>query len=140
MTDDAAERPQASVTEVAVGVLLQPDGRYLLAQRPQESRTKAIGSFRAARSKRARASKRRWRRELHEELGIDVTACERWQTLEHDYPHAYVRLYFCKVTQWSGSRRPRRPGVRLAALPVDVAPLLPAAIPVLEWLAAECRT
>ncbi len=25
-------------------------------------------------------------RELHEELGIDVTACERWRTLEHDYP------------------------------------------------------
>jgi 8-oxo-dGTP diphosphatase len=32
--DDAGERAARPVTEVAVGVLVQPDGRYLLAQRP----------------------------------------------------------------------------------------------------------
>ena len=75
---------------------------------------------------------------MHEELGIEVNACERWRTLEHDYPHAYVRLYFCKVTAWSGEPVGRE-GQALAwqHLPADVTPLLPAAIPVLEWLAAE---
>ena len=31
-----------------------------------------------------------------------MLASHRWHTLEHDYPHAYVRLYFCKVTHWTG--------------------------------------
>jgi 8-oxo-dGTP diphosphatase len=51
-----------------------------------------------------------------------------------------VRLYFCKVTGWSGAPVGRE-GQALAwqHLPVEVAPLLPAAIPVLEWLAAEAK-
>ena len=77
-------------------------------------------------------------RELHEELGIDVQASHLWHTLEHDYPHAYVRLYFCKVTQWSGEPHGREGQAFVwQTLPADVAPLLPATIPVLEWLAAE---
>jgi len=49
-----------------------------------------------------------------------------------------VRLFFCKVTHWNGTPAGRE-GQALAwqHLPVEVAPLLPAAIPVLEWLAAE---
>ena len=77
-------------------------------------------------------------RELHEELGITPTACHRWHTLEHDYPHAYVRLYFCKVTAWTGEPHGREgQAFSWQRLPVDVAPLLPAAIPVLELLAAD---
>lgn len=77
-------------------------------------------------------------RELHEELGIAVTECHRWHTLEHDYPHAYVRLYFCKVTGWTGEPHSREGQAFVwQHLPVDVAPLLPAALPVLELLARE---
>ena len=77
---------------------------------------------------------------MHEELGIDVTACQLWRTLEHDYPHAYVRLFFCKVTEWKGTPLGREgQAIAWQTLPVEVAPLLPAAIPILEWLEEEER-
>ena len=42
------------------------------------------------------------RRELHEELGITIAAAQPWQVLMMDYPHARVRLNFCKVFAWRG--------------------------------------
>jgi 8-oxo-dGTP diphosphatase len=126
------------VTEVAVGVMVQPDGRYLLAQRPQGKPYEGYWEFPGGKIEPGESVEAALGRELHEELGIDVKASERWRTLEHDYPHAYVRLFFCKVTHWNGTPAGRE-GQALAwqHLPVEVAPLLPAAIPVLEWLAAE---
>jgi 8-oxo-dGTP diphosphatase len=126
------------VTEVAVGVLVQPDGRYLLAQRPEGKPYEGYWEFPGGKLEAGESVEAALSRELHEELGIDVKVCERWRVLEHDYPHAYVRLYFCKVTEWAGTPAGRE-GQALAwqHLPADVAPLLPATIPVLEWLAAD---
>ncbi|ACR27671.1 NUDIX domain-containing protein [Burkholderia glumae] len=128
------------VTEVAVGVLVRPDGRYLLAQRPAGKPYEGYWEFPGGKLEAGESVEAALARELHEELGISVTACRRWHTLEHDYPHAYVRLFFCKVTDWDGEPHSRE-GQALAwqALPVDVAPLLPAALPVLELLAREAQ-
>ncbi|MNT63677.1 hypothetical protein D3C72_2015100 [compost metagenome] len=58
--------------------------------------------------------------------------------LEHDYPHAYVRLHFCKVTAWRGDPVGREgQAFSWQTVPVTVAPLLPATIPVVEWLGDE---
>jgi mutator protein MutT len=43
------------------------------------------------------------RRELHEELGITIGAVQPWQQEMFDYPHARVRLHFCKVYDWQGA-------------------------------------
>jgi 8-oxo-dGTP diphosphatase len=126
------------VTEVAVGVLVQPDGRYLLAQRPAGKPYEGYWEFPGGKLELGESVEAALARELHEELGIDVRACHRWYTLEHDYPHAYVRLFFCKVTAWSGEPHGREGQAFVwQSLPADVAPLLPAAIPVLERLANE---
>ncbi|CAM8776235.1 hypothetical protein NCM_02683 [Burkholderia pseudomallei] len=47
------------VTEVAVGVLVRPDGRYLLAQRLIGKPYEGYWEFPGASSRRARASRRR---------------------------------------------------------------------------------
>jgi 8-oxo-dGTP diphosphatase len=87
----------------------------------------AIGSFRVA----------SWRliRELHEELGIHVQHIERWREQVVDYPHALVRLHFCKVTHWQGELVMRE-GQQFAwqRLPVTVTPVLAGTVPVLQWL------
>ena len=126
------------VTEVAVGVLVQSDGRYLLAQRPAGKPYEGYWEFPGGKLEPGETVEAALARELHEELGIDVQASHRWHVLEHDYPHAYVRLYFCKVTAWHGEPHGRE-GQAFAwqTLPAQVSPLLPATIPVLEWLAAE---
>ena len=77
-------------------------------------------------------------RELHEELGIDIGAAQPWQREIFDYPHARVRLHFCKVYDWCGHFEMRE-GQQMAwqDLPVQVTPVLPGTLPVLRWFAAE---
>jgi len=136
---DANGQPR-KVTEVAVGVLVQADGRFLLAQRPAGKPYEGYWEFPGGKLEPGESVEAALARELHEELGLDVTRSERWHVLEHDYPHAYVRLYFCKVTAWRGEPVGRE-GQAFAwqTVPVEVEPLLPATIPVVAWLAEEAQ-
>ena len=78
------------------------------------------------------------RRELHEELGITIGAAELWKTQMVDYPHALVRLHFCKVRQWAGELQMREAqSFAWQQLPATVVPVLPGTVPVLVWLAEE---
>ena len=130
----------ARLVRVAAGVIARDDGRVLLAQRPPGKAYEGYWEFPGGKLEPGESIEAALGRELHEELGIDVTACQLWRTLEHDYPHAYVRLFFCKVTEWKGTPLGREgQAIAWQTLPVDVAPLLPAAIPILEWLEEEER-
>jgi 8-oxo-dGTP diphosphatase len=55
-----------------------------------------------------------------------------------DYPHARVRLHFCKVFHWRGEFQMRE-GQAMAweTLPVRSRPVLPGTVPVLRWFADE---
>lgn len=78
------------------------------------------------------------RRELIEELGVTIGPATVWKVTEHDYPHALVRLHWCKVWAWAGEFEMRE-GQSMAwqQMPLTVAPVLPGAYPVLQWLAEE---
>lgn len=135
VTDKTGGRP---VTEVAVGVVVRPDGSFLLGQRPAGKPYEGYWEFPGGKLEAGESVEAALARELKEELDIDMRNCEPWRTLEHDYPHAYVRLYFCKVTAWDGEPRGMEgQAVTWQTLPVDVAPLLPAAQPVLDWMQDE---
>jgi len=43
------------------------------------------------------------RRELVEELGIEVSSCEHFRTLRHEYPEWHVVIEFYLVTSWAGT-------------------------------------
>lgn len=126
------------VTEVAVGVLIRGDGAFLLAQRPSGKPYAGYWEFPGGKVEPGETVEAALARELHEELGIDVEHAQRWRVLEHDYPHAYVRLHFCKVTDWRGEPVGRE-GQQFSwqREPVGVEPLLPATVPVVEWLTDE---
>lgn len=130
--------PDRPVTEVAVGVLLQPDGAYLLTSRPAGKVYAGYWEFPGGKLEAGEAVEQALRRELHEELGITIGKAERWKTQMVDYPHALVRLYFCKVYQWEGELQMRE-GQSFAwqQLPASVVPVLPGTVPVLAWLAEE---
>jgi 8-oxo-dGTP diphosphatase len=75
---------------------------------------------------------------LHEELGIDIGHVQRWREELVDYPHALVRLHFCKVLDWSGELQMREAqSCAWQHIPVTVSPILPGTVPVLQWLAAD---
>ena len=78
------------------------------------------------------------RRELQEEIGVTIAGVTPWRVELVDYPHALVRLNFCKVFEWSGELHMHE-GQSFAweALPVKVQPVLPGTVPVLDWFAQE---
>ena len=78
------------------------------------------------------------RRELQEEIGITIGEVMPWRVELVDYPHALVRLNFCKVFKWTGQLQMHE-GQSFAwqFLPVQVQPVLPGTVPVLDWFARE---
>jgi len=75
---------------------------------------------------------------LHEEIGITIGPVQPWKVEIVDYPHARVRLHFCKVFDWQGEFEMREAqAMAWQDLPVRVAPVLPGTIPVLRWFAEE---
>lgn len=121
---------------VVAAVLQQADGRFLLAQRPQGKAYAGYWEFPGGKVENGETPEAALARELHEELGIEVTAAYPWLIREFDYPHADVRLHFFRVRRWRGEPHGResqdfawqRPGA------VDVAPLLPANGPIMRAL------
>lgn len=131
------ERDQRATLDVAVGVLVRADGKVLLADRPQGKPYAGYWEFPGGKIEPGETVAAALKRELHEELGIDIGPALPWVVFEHDYPHAYVRLNFCRVFEWRGephARENQRLGFFDPAQPLP-APLLPAAVPALRWLA-----
>ena len=129
--------------DVAVGVLIERDaqgceGRFLLTSRPEGKPYAGYWEFPGGKLERGESVLAALTRELHEELGIHVAVALPWKVEMVDYPHARVRLHFCKVFEWAGEFEMRE-GQQMAwqGLPVQVAPVLPGTLPVLQWFAQE---
>jgi 8-oxo-dGTP diphosphatase len=123
--------------EVAAAVLLHPDGRFLLAQRPPGKVYAGYWEFPGGKVEPGERAREALVRELHEELGIDVTCAYPWITRDYEYEHAAVRLRFFRVTSWRGElhgkEQQRFAWQTVGAL--DVGPVLPANGPILASLA-----
>ncbi|MGH6610542.1 MAG: Nudix family hydrolase [Burkholderiaceae bacterium] len=122
--------------DVAAGVLIRSDGRFLLASRPEGKPYASYWEFPGGKVEAGESIAAALARELHEELSIDIGAAHRWVARVFDYPHALVRLHFCRVFAWRGQLHARE-GQQYGFFSPDVlpaGPLLPATIPVLKWL------
>ena len=126
------------VVEVAVGVLIQTDGRFLMTSRPAGKVYAGYWEFPGGKLEAGETVAQALKRELHEELGITLGETVPWKTELVDYPHALVRLHFCKVHHWQGELQMRE-GQQFAwqSLPVEVQPVLAGTMPVLNWFAQE---
>ena len=140
---DNIDRPDRPALDVAVGVLIERDafgreGRFLLTSRPEGKVYAGFWEFPGGKFEPGETLAQALRRELHEELGITIGAVRPWQQALFDYPHARVRLHFCKVFDWTGVFEMReQQQMAWCGLPVAVAPVLPGTVPVLQWFAAE---
>ena len=124
--------------DVAVGVLIDTDGNFLLTSRPEGKVYAGYWEFPGGKLEAGESVEQALRRELHEELGIAIGDAQPWKIELMDYPHARVRLHFCKVFDWTGEFEMREQQ-RMAwqTLPVVVGPVLPGTLPVLAWFAQE---
>jgi len=125
-------------TEVAVGILLRGDDALLLTSRPEGKPYAGYWEFPGGKLEAGETVEQALRRELEEELGVVIADTEVWKVTEHDYPHALVRLHWCKVRSWTGDFEMREgQSMSWEQLPLAVQPVLPGALPVLAWLAEE---
>ncbi|MFM2398312.1 MAG: hypothetical protein RL341_469 [Pseudomonadota bacterium] len=128
--------PPIKPTEVAVGVLFNDQGQVLFAQRPEGKPYAGWWEFPGGKIEAGESVEAALARELQEELGIRIHGARRWITRTFTYPHATVRLHFCKIFGFDGvlqSLEQQAFAWDSAAAP-QVGPILPAALPMLPWL------
>ena len=124
--------------DVAVGVLIDGGQRFLLTSRPEGKVYAGYWEFPGGKLEAGETVEQALRRELHEELGITIGEAHPWKIEMMDYPHALVRLHFCKVYDWQGEFEMReQQQMAWQQLPVEVGPVLPGTVPVLQWFAEE---
>ena len=134
---DGAETDRP-IVEVAVGVIIGRDGRFLLTSRPDGKAYAGYWEFPGGKLEEGESVEQALRRELQEEIGIVIGVVEPWRQQLVDYPHALARLHFCKVRAWSGQLEMREgQAFRWEGLPVACSPVLPGTVPVLTWLEDE---
>jgi len=127
-----------AVVDVAVGVLMREDKSFLLTSRPAGKAYAGYWEFPGGKLEAGETVEQALRRELQEELGIEIGEVLPWKVEMVDYPHALVRLHFCKVFKWSGALQMREAQTfAWAQLPVHVSPVLPGTVPVLQWFKEE---
>jgi 8-oxo-dGTP diphosphatase len=120
--------------DVAVGILMQANGDVLLGQRPQGKPYAGYWEFPGGKVEQGEDVFAALQREFMEELGVQVVSGEAWCCVEHVYEHAHVRLYFYICREWTGEPQSLEGQAFAWQGAYGVSPLLPATIPLLEWL------
>ena len=116
-TSTAATAAEAArpIVLVAAVALVDPDGRVLLAQRPEGKHLAGLWEFPGGKVQPGETPETALIRELEEEIGIDVVASclAPFTFASHSYPefHLLMPLYVCR--KWTGIVTGRE-GQRLA--------------------------
>ncbi|MES1988903.1 MAG: Nudix family hydrolase [Pseudomonadota bacterium] len=136
------------VTHAAVGVIQREDGWVLLAERPVGKPWAGYWEFPGGKVEDGETPQQALKRELQEELGIEVTSLYPWLTRSFDYEAKYnaagqldspaktVKLHFFIITKWDGEPRSLENQLLIWQPPekIEVSPMLPANAPIFAAL------
>jgi 8-oxo-dGTP diphosphatase len=126
---------------VAAGIIEDGTGRVLIARRPPGSHMAGGWEFPGGKVHAGEDVRTALRRELHEEVGIDVVAAEPFVAYRHAYPERTVLLDVWRITEFRGAPRALE-GQPLRWERVEQlmsVGLLPADLPIVEALLARRR-
>ena len=85
------------IVQVAAGLILR-EGRYLIARRKADTYLGGLWEFPGGKREEGESLEACLRRELQEELGIDVTAPVHFRMIRHEYRGKTVELHFFRCT------------------------------------------
>ncbi|HEY3197490.1 MAG TPA: 8-oxo-dGTP diphosphatase MutT [Nitrospirales bacterium] len=91
--------------QVAAAVIAR-DGRYLICRRKADAHMGGLWEFPGGKREAKESLPDCLRRELREELGIEITEPVRFQTVRHEYPEKSVELHFFRCTITAGAAQP----------------------------------
>lgn len=89
--------------EIAVGLLFDEDGRVLVQQRPEDAMLGGLWEFPGGKQEEGESIEAACRREMHEELGIEVTVDAPIARVSHAYSHFTITLHAFRCTLKSGT-------------------------------------
>ena len=92
----------SSVVHVAVGVVRNTLGDVLIARRPAQVHQGGLWEFPGGKVESGESPQLALQRELHEELGIDITQCRPLIRIPHHYPDKHVLLDVWLVEAFNG--------------------------------------
>ena len=121
---------------VAAGILRDAAGRVLITERLCDGPFDGLWEFPGGKIGADETPSNALKRELAEELGIEVTVSHPFMALHHEYPDRTVDLEFSLITAWQGDPTGLE-GQGLRWVPVselDPEELLPADKPVVRAL------
>ena len=122
--------------DVAAGILCDPEGRILIAERIGGGRFNGLWEFPGGKIDEGETAPEALSRELAEELGIEITNCSSFMNIRHEYDDRIVTIEFFIVSDWN-SEPVGREGQALRWVPaesLDADELLPADMPVVVAL------
>lgn len=122
--------------DVAVAVVMRPDGTVLWGSRPEGKPYAGYWEFPGGKVEPGETVWQALVRELREELGITALEGGPWFVIEHDYEHALVRLHLYRVWAFEGEPQSLE-GQTFAwdsLQPLTLTPILPATEPLLPQL------
>jgi 8-oxo-dGTP diphosphatase len=93
---------KSAVVHVVAGVLSDDGGRVLLAQRPPGKDLAGLWEFPGGKREPGEAPHAALRRELHEELGVDIGAIEKLIAVPWSYPGKSIVLDVYRVLDYAG--------------------------------------
>jgi 8-oxo-dGTP diphosphatase len=135
------KRAQAPGIHVLVGVIEDARGRVLVNRRVAGTHMAGFWEFPGGKRQADESRIDALRRELREELGIDVQSAKPYLEIEHDYGDRHVLLDVWTVTAYEGEPEPvERQELRWVEVAgLDDIGLLPADRPLVEalWAARD---
>lgn len=87
---------------VVIGILIDADGRILIAKRPQNKYCPGLWEFPGGKIEKNENTYDALCREFREEIGIDVVSARPWFQFEYSYPDRTVLLDNWLVEKYSG--------------------------------------
>jgi 8-oxo-dGTP diphosphatase len=123
---------------VVAAVLLDGDGRVLLAQRPQGKNLAGLWEFPGGKIEAEERPEAALARELYEELGIDVDVADMQPLTfaSHGYDDFHLLMPLWQIRKWTGQPMSRE-GQALAWVAIDALDdyaMPPADIPLVDTL------
>ena len=92
-----------TVFHVVAGILTDASGRVLLAQRAHGSHLAGLWEFPGGKIEAGESAETALRRELHEELAIEIAAAEPLISIPWHYPEKSIVLHALRVREFRGT-------------------------------------
>src|SRR5215468_598103 len=90
---------------IVVAAIVRNRGRILITRRPNHVHLPGLWEFPGGKVERGESLKAALRREIREELGVEIAVLNEFFSIDHHYPDKSVRLHFFDCEIVSGEAR-----------------------------------